>query len=160
MTRSRAPILIQRELVLSAERVPNPERISELVDFQRRGHRLLIVAEQPGRWRPTRRSVDHDLALQQELHQLIRRAGAELDGVVYLATGLFVRRRARLEELDQLAARYNVTAADLVLIAREGILLESIVHSGGRALAVGETSVAGATCHDTLKSALAGLEQA
>jgi len=158
MARKRAPILIQRELLLDSRREPDPERIGQLVDFQRRRHRVLIVAEQPSRWQPTRRSVDHDLALQQQLHQLVRRAGAVVDGVIYLPTGLFSRKSARLEELDQLAARYDVTAADLVVIAREGILLEAVVHSGGRALAIGKPPVAGATGHKSLKSALQTLE--
>jgi hypothetical protein len=153
----RAPVLIQRELLLTSRRDPNPDRISELVDFQRLGNRVLIVAEKPGRWQPTRRSVDHDLALQQQLHQLVRRAGSAFDAVVYLPTGFFSRKSARLEELDQLAGRYDVTAADLVLIAQEGILLESVVHSGGRALAVGEAPVAGATGHRSLKAALGSL---
>jgi hypothetical protein len=150
----RAPVLVQRELLLGERQQPQVARIEELVAFQRRGRRVLLVAEQPKSWRPTRKSVDQDLALQQELHQLIRRAGAELDGVVYLATGLFARRRARLEELDQLAERYDVTAADLTVIAREPILLESIIHTGGRALAVGDGGVAGATRFDSLKTAL------
>ncbi|MEE4330803.1 MAG: hypothetical protein V2J10_08045 [Wenzhouxiangella sp.] len=157
MGRHRPPVLIQRELLLNAQREPDPDRIGELVDFQRRGHRILIVAEQPSRWQPTRRSVDHDLALQQKLHQLVRRAGSAFDAVVYLPTGFFSRKSARLEELDQLAARYDVTAADLVLIAQEGVLLESVVHSGGRALAVGEPPVAGATGHRSLKAALGSL---
>ncbi len=151
---SRAPVLVQRELLLARGQTPDAGRIEELVSFQRRGHHLLLVAEQPARWRPTRRAVDRDLAMQQELHQLIRRAGAELNGMVYLRTGLFARRRARLEELDQLAERYNRTAADLTIVAREPILLESILHSGGRALAVGEAGVTGATGYDNLRAAL------
>lgn len=151
---SRAPVLVQRELLLTGRNEPDPGRIEDLVGFQRRGRRLLLVAEQTTRWRPTRKSVDHDLAMQQQLHQLIRRAGAELDGVIYLATGLFARRRTRLDELDQLARRYDVTAADLTLLGRDAILLESIIHSGGRALAVGEERVPGATGFDNLKAAL------
>jgi hypothetical protein len=149
-----SPVLVQRELLLGERKKPELARIEELVAFQRRGRTLLLVAEQPSSWRPTRKSVDHDLALQQELHQLIRRAGAELDGVVYLTTGLFARRRARLEELDQLAARYDTGAAELAVIARETILLESIIRSGGRALAVGNAGVSGATRFDSLKAAL------
>jgi hypothetical protein len=155
MAKPRPPVLIQRELLLLEDGAADLARIEELVAFQRSGHHVLLVAEQPTRWRPTRRSVDHNLALQQELHQLILRAGAELDGVVYLATGLFARRMTRLEELDQLAGRYNVNAGDLILVAREPILLESAIRSGGKALAIGEVSVPGASRHETLKAALA-----
>jgi hypothetical protein len=158
VAKPRPPVLVQRELLLQDQQSSDLARIEELVAFQRHGHAVLLVAEQPTSWRPTRRSVDHDLALQQELHQLIRRAGAELDGVVYLATGLFARRRNRLVELDQLAARYDRSAGDLILIAREPILLESMIQSGGRALAVGEVNVSGATRFDTLRQALESLE--
>jgi hypothetical protein len=157
MGKSRSPVLIQRELLLQDQHSSDLARIEELVAFQRHGHPVLLVAKQPTSWRPTRRSVDHDLALQQELHQLIRRAGAELDGIVYLATGLFARRRNRLEELEQLAARYDRSAGDLILVASESKLLESIVQSGGRALAVGEVSVSGATRFETLRQALESL---
>lgn len=154
MARPQSPILIQRELLLDESRKPDELRLEEVVNFQRKGFRMLLVAEQPVRWRPTRKAVDRDLMLQQELHQLIRRAGAELDGVLYLTTGLFARRRARLKQLDQLAARYNVTTSDLMIISSEAILLESIIQSGGRALAIGEVPVAGARRFSSLKSAL------
>ena len=154
MAKRKPPILIQRELLLDASKNPDKLRIEEVVNFQRKGFRILLVAEQPMRWRPTRKAVDHDLMLQQELHQLIRRAGAELDGVLYLTTGLFARRRARLGQLDDLAARYDVDSADLIIISTEAILLESIIQTGGRALAVGDVPVAGATRHESLRAAL------
>ena len=157
MARRQPPILIQRELLLDESNKPDELRLEEVVGFQRRGFRMLLVAEQPVRWRPTRKAVDHDLVLQQELHQLIRRAGAELDGVLYLTTGLFARRRARLQQLEQLAARYNVTPTDLIIISTEAILLESIIQTGGRALAVGEVPVAGARRFESLKGALESL---
>ncbi len=157
MNRGQAPVLIQRELLLSDSGAPAARAIEVLVSFLRRGRPALLVAEQPVRWRPTRRAVDHDLALQQQLHQAVRRAGAEIDGIVYLTTGLFARRQARLTELDELANRYDLTGADLTLIAREPVLLESIVRTGGRALAIGETSVGGAVGYSSLKEALRSL---
>ncbi len=156
MARPLPPVLVQRELLL-ADGQPEMASLEQLVSFQRRGRRLLLVAEQPTRWRPTRKAVDHDLALQQQLHQLIRRAGAELDGVVYLATGLFARKRYRLQELEQLADRYQTSSGELSLIGRDAVLLESIVLSGGRALAVGEIKVSGATRYPNLRSALEAL---
>ncbi len=156
MARPQPPVLVQRELLLSNGQA-DLERLEELVGFQRSGRRLLLLAEQPTTWRPTRKSVDHDLALQQQLHQLMRRAGAELDGVVYLGTGLFARKRTRLQELDRLAERYGTSSGELVLIGRDAILLESIILSGGRALAVGEVRVSGATRYPSLKAALGAL---
>ncbi|TVQ39668.1 MAG: hypothetical protein EA370_04535 [Wenzhouxiangella sp.] len=156
MARPTPPVLVQRELML-ADGQPDPERMEELVAFQRSGRRLLLVAEQPTRWRPTRKAVDHDLALQQQLHQLLRRAGAELDGVVYLATGLFARKRHRLQELEQLADRYDISSGELILVGRDAVLLESIIMAGGRALAVGEIRVSGATRYPNLRVALDAL---
>ncbi len=157
MSRPRAPVLIQRELLLEDDQRPAPARIEEVVAYQRRGRRLLLLAEQPARWRPTRNAVDRDLALQQSLHQLIRRAGAELDGVLYLATGLFTRRQVRLDELDQLAARYRVSSGELILIATEPVLIESMVRAGGRALVIGAQRQPGASNHASLQQALEAL---
>ncbi|MCC5865056.1 MAG: hypothetical protein JJU31_08075 [Wenzhouxiangella sp.] len=156
MARPGAPVLVQRELLLNDQQ-PDSEQLELLVAFQRQGRRVLLVAEQPVGWRPTRKAVDHDLALQQQLHQLIRRAGAELDGVVYLATGFFARKRNRVSELEQLARRYATTAGELIVIARDAILLETMVLSGGRALAVGDLRVSGATTYPGLRQAFDAL---
>jgi len=156
MPRRRAPVLIQRELLL-AEGQPDPEALERVVGFQREGHHLLLVAEQPSGWGPTRRSVDRDLALQQDLQQRIGRAGAELDGVIYLETGLFARKRSRLKEIDELAERYQIAAADLVFIGREPVLLESVILCGGKSLAVNSPGTGGSVPFDTLQAALSSL---
>lgn len=156
MSRPRPPVLIQRELLLN-EGTPDPEQIERLVAFQRLGHQVLLVAQQPASWRPTRRAVDRDLGLQQDMQQRVRRAGAELDGVIYLVTGLFARKRNRLSEIDQLGERYNVSAADLIFIGRETILLESFIQCGGKSLSVGSAAVPGAKGFDSLKAALDSL---
>ncbi len=132
----------------------NPTAVEHVVSLQRQGYHVLLLAEQPHRWRPTRRSVDHDLALQQELQQRISRAGAELDGVVYLETGLFTRKRTRSDALDELAARYKVPAADLVFIGQDPILLESIVLSGGKSIAVDSPGVKGCVPVANLQAAV------
>ncbi len=157
MVGKTVPVLIQRGLLLDDQRRPDPARIDALVMFQRESkRRLLLLARQPVRWRPTRNSVDEDLGLQQILQQSLRRAGAELDGVLYLTVGLFARRQARLDELVHLAGRYMIEPSELVAVGSDVTLLESIVQSGGRALAVGER-VTGASRHASLKAALAAL---
>jgi len=151
------PILIQRGLLLDDQRGPDPARIDELVAFQREARRrLLLLARQPVRWRPTRNSVDEDLGLQQTLHQSLRRAGAELDGVLYLTVGLFARRQSRLDDLVELARRYRIQPAELVAVGSDATLMESIVQSGGRALSVGD-KISGASRHASLKAALSAL---
>lgn len=151
------PLLIQRALLLDGQRGLDPACIDQVVAFQRSARRrILLLARQPMRWRPTRNSVDEDLGLQQLLHQALRRAGAEFDGVLYLTVGFFARRQARLDELAELARRYRIEPAELVAVGSDATLLESIVQSGGRALAVGE-KITGASQHASLKTALAAL---
>lgn len=152
------PVLVQRGLLLDRARAPDPDRIAEVVAFQRSGHRVLLLARQPQRWRPTRNSMDADLGLQQQLHQAFRRAGAELDGTLYLATGLFARRQSRTEELARAARRYGVEAGQLIAVGSDDTLLDSVVQSGGRALNVGSVRVAGASRHRHLKAALLALD--
>lgn len=151
------PVMIQRGLLLDGERKPDAARIDELVAFQRSARRrVLLLARQPVRWRPTLNSVDEDLGVQQVLHQSLRRAGAEMDGVLYLRVGLFARRQTRLDELEALSARYRIEPAELMVVGRDATLLESIVQFGGQALSVGEP-VTGASHHASLKAALAAL---
>lgn len=151
------PVLIQRGLLLNAQRGPDPERIDELVAFQRAARRrLLLLARQPVRWRPTLNSVDEDLGLQQSLHQAMRRAGAEFDGVLYLTVGLFARRQARLDELAELARRYGIEPAEWVAVGSDATLLETIIQSGGRALSVAE-KIPGTSYHASLNAALTAL---
>ncbi|MEE4638257.1 MAG: hypothetical protein V2J42_05925 [Wenzhouxiangella sp.] len=158
MTMSKpAPVMVQRGLLLDGQRAPDSERIAELVAFQRSGHRVLLLARQPQSWRPTRNSMDTDLGLQQQLHQAVRRAGAELDGTLYLATGLFARRQSRTEELTRAARRYGVETGQLIAVGDDETLLESIVQSGGRALNVGSAQVVGASQHRHLQAALLAL---
>lgn len=151
----KAPLLIQRELLLDGSGQPVSETMDSLIRLLRGDRPVWLVAEQASGWRPTRRSVDLDLVLQQQIHQWTRRAGAALDGVLYLPEGLFVRRRRRNAQLDDLASRYDVTAADLTVIARDAGLLETLVLCGGRALAVGEQRVEGATQLADLEAAIA-----
>ncbi|TVS13988.1 MAG: hypothetical protein EA419_00500 [Wenzhouxiangella sp.] len=157
MTVQGAPVLVQRGLLLDGQRLPDGDRIGELVAFQRVGKRVLVLARQPARWRPTRNSMDEDLGLQQALHQAVVRAGAELDGTLYVSVGLFARRQARLNELVELAGRYRVEPAELTVVGSDSTLLESVIQCGGRALAVAEHKPAGASRYPSLQSALAAL---
>ncbi len=158
MTARAAPLLVQRGLLLDqARNQPDPERLEELIAFQRTGYRLVLLARRPVRWRPTLSSMDTDLGLQQTLHQAFRRAGAELDGTLYLTTGFFARRQARLDELQRLALRYGVKGHDLIAIGRDPTLLETVVQCGGRAFNLGSQAVAGAGASAGLKTALDAL---
>ncbi len=137
MTRGPIPVLVERTLLLTGDQ-PDAGVIEQLVSFQRGGYRLLLVAPRPKRWRPTRKAVDRDLVVQQELHQLFTRAGAEIDGVYYLAAGLFARRAAMARELDGIARRYQRNVGDITLIGTDSDLLEAYREVGGQAISISE----------------------
>ncbi len=149
-----APVLIERALLLDSHGQIERRQVERLVEFQRRGQRVLLVAAQPRRWRPTRRRVDHDLALQKRLQELVSRAGGELDGVLYLDAGLFGRRHREISELEQIARRYGRKVADCVLIGSDQSLLESADQAGMKLRAVGTVQITGAGSFDSLAAAL------
>lgn len=125
------PVLIERALLLNREqRLPDTGRIERVVAFQRSGHRVLLVATRPAGWRPTRLSVDRDLALQQQLHQMFSRAGAELDGVLYLGGGLFSRKQRQKNEFERTAHRYGRNVVDITLIGTDQALMEAARQAG------------------------------
>lgn len=135
MNRKPAPVLIERAMLLRADQ-PDVGCIEQLVSFQRSGQRLILIAPRPRRWRPTRNSVDHDLAIQQNLHQQFSRAGAEIDGFCYLSTGLFSRKPSKRSEFEGIAQRYGRNVSDLVLIGSDQALIESFAAAGGTTLPI------------------------
>lgn len=153
MARGPAPFLIERALLIGAGQ-PAPARIEDLVAFQRDGHRVVLVAPRPARWRPTRRSVDHDLALQQKIHRMVTRAGAEIDGVLYVSTGLFSRRQTRRDEFARLAERYDRKTTELTLIGTDPPLLEAAGRAGLRVLSVGDSGSSNKGHFKSLRGAL------
>lgn len=126
-----APVLIERELLLEedGEHI-NALAMEAMVAFQRRGKRVLLVSARPSGWRPTRRSVDKDLTLQRKLHQLFMRGGAELDGVVYLTTGLFGRKQRHKDEIEQIAKRYACNVDQMIFIGADPSLI-SLAETAG-----------------------------
>lgn len=155
MAAPAAPTLIERSLLLGrGERSPDTRCIERVVAFQRRGHRIVLVAPKPAGWRPTRRSVDHDLALQQQLHQLFTRAGAELDGVLYLGTGLFSRKHRQRNEFEQTARRYGRNVGEMVLIGSDQALIEAADRVGLKLRVVGSGPITNIPTFEDLKTAL------
>ena len=156
MAAPAAPTLIERSLLMSrGEATPDTGRLERVVNFQRGGRRVLLVAPKPTRWRPTRRSVDHDLAVQQTFHQLFSRAGAELDGVLYLGTGLFSSKDRQKDEFEQTARRYGRNVGEMTLIGRDQALMEVGARVGLKLCVVGDTRIGDAPRFESLRTALA-----
>lgn len=151
-----APVLIERSLLLESND-PDNRRVEHVVAFQRKGRRIVLVAHRPRSWRPTRRNVDLDLALQQRLHQLFTRAGAELDGVLYFDTGLFTSRHRQKNDFERAARRYGRNVSEMTLIGTDQALLEAASRSGLQLQVVGHADVGDAPRHDDLETALASI---
>lgn len=152
------PVLIERALLLGqGDRTPDASRIERVVAFQRSGFRVLLVAPKPPSWHPTRRSVDHDLALQQQLHQLFTRAGAELDGVLYLGTGLFSRKHRQKNEFKQTARRYGRNVGEITLICCDQALIEAADRVGLKLRVVGSKPIPNIPTFEDFKTALANV---
>lgn len=88
-----------------------------LAQLCRRGYRLVLIAPQPERWRPTRRSMDEALAEQQRIRESLDTAGAPLDGIYYYATGFFGQKRQRQQMLEELLLRCGLPSSMAVMIA-------------------------------------------
>lgn len=153
-----APVLIERALLLGrGDSAPDAARIEKVVAFQRRGHRVLLVAPKPASWRPTRRSVDRDLALQQQLHQMFSRAGAELDGVLYLGTGLFSRKDRQKNEFEQTARRYGRNVGEMLLIGCDQALIEAADRVGLKLHVIGSNPITNIPTFENFRTALANV---
>lgn len=153
MASPAAPVLIERSLLLDGDS-PDARRVEQLVSFQRKGHRVVLVAPRPRSWRPTRRNVDHDLALQQRFHQLFTRAGAELDGVLYFGTGQTTPQEQQREEFEQVARRYDRNVGEMALIGADQDLIEAAEQAGLKRCVVGDSGDDATATFDDLKTAL------
>jgi len=128
----KPPLLIQIELVGSAEVPVRPELIPLFSALERAGRPLVLIAERPDRWTPTRNRVDRAFMRQATIEAEIRRGGGALDAILYLDAGLFGRRRQREREFRDLAERYGCTLDDLRLLCRPGRLAEDLREVVGR----------------------------
>lgn len=152
------PVLIERSLLLDRRRRQlDSTRLERVVAFQRRGYRVLLIAPKPQSWRPTRRNVDRDLAIQQQLHQTFSRAGAELDGVLYLGTGWFSRRHRQKNEFEQTARRYGRNVGEMTLIGSDQALIEAADRVGLKLRVVRSTPIPNIPTFEDFKTALANV---
>lgn len=126
------PVLIDRSLLVEpgSDSTPHGPHLDALIALQRQGRRILLVSIKPSGWRPTRRSVDSDLVLQHRFYQLFMRAGAELDGILYLSPKLFGRRQRYVDEFERTAQRYDCKASEMSFVSADHALI-GIARSAG-----------------------------
>lgn len=130
------PVLIQAELVGTAEQAVRADLLPPLTELHRAGVPLLLMADRPDRWAPTRNRVDRAFMRQAEIEANLRRAGGALDAVVYIDFGLFSRRKQHELDLADIANRYRCERVDLRLLARPGRMLDALGPLVGEAVAV------------------------
>jgi hypothetical protein len=115
-----APILVDRGLLPAADQALSRRLLRRFAEMNQRDRPLVLLAERPDRWTPTRNRVDRALEGQGVLDAEILRGGGALDAVLYLDLGLFSRRRRRQAALEDLADRYGIGTEQLrALVASE-----------------------------------------
>jgi len=103
----KPPILIDVALMINAKGQIDPVLLPALAKLNQADRPLVLIAERPDGWKPTRSRVDLALQQQQDLEATINRGGGMLDAVLYLEFSLFTRKRHRMAALTDLADRYD-----------------------------------------------------
>ncbi|MBY6204611.1 hypothetical protein [Halomonas denitrificans] len=123
--------------------------LRSLAELHRADRPVVLLAERPDRWAPTRNRVDRALEGQSRLEREIRRGGGELDAVLYLDFGLFSRRRKRRDILTELAERYGADRQELVAVVASSRMADAVRDAVGQVITAGSA--------DDLVRALAGV---
>lgn len=123
----KRPVLIDIELIGHADQVVDPQILPALAELNQADRPLVLLAERPDRWKPTRNRVDQAFKLQADIEAIINRGGGMLDAILYLDFSLFSRLRQRREALADLADRYDCTLEQMVAItSNQGRMLETL----------------------------------
>lgn len=122
----KAPLLVQMDLLGPAGRSMDAHRLARLAELDQGERPLVLVTERPTRWAPTRSRVDGAFGRQAEVEAELRRAGGNLDAVLYLDLGLFSRRGQLRDSLADLANRYAVELSDVQAVMSAGRLAEAL----------------------------------
>ena len=126
-----APILVDRGLLAADGRALGSRLLRRFAEMNQRDRPLVLLAERPDRWAPTRNRVDRALEGQSVLEAEIQRGGGALDAVLYLDLGLFSRRRRREEALSDLARRYGTDTDRLVALVGQSRMADALEDAVG-----------------------------
>lgn len=110
-----------------------------LAELHRADRPLVLLAERPDRWAPTRNRVDRALEGQSRIEREIQRGGGVLDAVLYLDFGMFSRRRKRRDVLADLAARYGTDRSGLAAIVGSDRMADAVRDAVGQVVSAGST---------------------
>ena len=110
-----------------------------LAELHRADRPLVLLAERPDRWAPTRTRVDRALEGQSRIEREIQRGGGVLDAVLYLDFGLFSRRRKRREMLADLATRYGTDREGLIAVVGSSRMADAVRDAVGQVITAEST---------------------
>lgn len=122
----KPPLLIDASLIGRAAQAADPRWTALLAEFKQVGRPLVLLAERPDRWTPTRNQVDKAFMRQAAIQAEIRRGGGALDAVIYLDLGLFGRKRQYERIMADLANRYACSLHDIRALLRRSRIADAL----------------------------------
>lgn len=146
-----APILVDRGLLPAPDESIGRRLMRHFAEMNQRDRPLVLLAERPDRWTPTRNRVDRALEGQAVLDGEILRGGGMLDAVLYLDLGLFSRRRRRQEALEDLADRYGTKTGQLRALVASERMADALNGAIGEVVTVNDDAQLSATLKHWLK---------
>lgn len=140
-------LLIQRQLM------PDQLDLSAYARFAPlSGWHLVLLAQRPSTWQPSRSSVDEELKMQRQQQLLLQEYNVVLSGAWYWQPGLLRRVQAAYESLSNYVERYP--NHDVVLLAKRKELLRAGQRLGLKMLCVGNESLRSVKAADDLQQAI------
>lgn len=134
----KTPILIEMDLI-GDDQTPVAEALQPaLAELHARQRPLLLIAQRPARWAPSRGRVDQAFTRQAAIEAALRQAGGVLGAVLFLDLGLFRGRRQLAADLDDVANRYGCDREALALVAGGGRIGKELSELVGRAETVSD----------------------
>lgn len=122
----KPPVLIETDLLGSSDEPVRAHWLPLLSGLNQAERPLVLLAERPNRWTPTRSRVDRAFMRQATIEADVRRAGGALDAVIYLDFGLFTRKHQYRRNLADLASRYDAELKDVHAIVRPGKFADAL----------------------------------
>jgi hypothetical protein len=122
----KPPLLIESSLLADADDSTRARWLPLLSELKQVERPLVLVAERPDRWAPTRNRVDRAFMRQSDFEAEIRRAGGALDAIIYLDLGLFGRKRQYQRNMADVANRYDCNLENIHAIVRPGKIADAL----------------------------------
>lgn len=122
----KPPLLIQFDLLGAAEQSDRARWLPLVSELKQVERPLVLLAERPDRWAPTRNRVDKAFLRQADFEAEIRRAGGALDAIIYLDLGLFGRKRQYQRNMADIANRYDCHLEHIHAIVKPGKIADAL----------------------------------